>query len=62
MSELLNAFPEYPDCMFCCDKGVTFDEFNGYRFCTCPAGVSAARLGPAIIDEANEARKRVLAG
>ncbi len=62
MAELLNAFPQYPDCMFCIDKGVTFDEFNGYRFCTRAAGFSAAQLGPAIVDEANEARKRVLAG
>ncbi len=61
MSELLNAFPEYPDCMFCCDKDLTFDEFNGFRVCTCRAGVS--RLGAeAECEQANACRKRVLAG
>lgn len=55
----LNAFPQYPDCMFCCDKGVTYDEFNGYRFCTCPVGLSAAQLNPEIIDQANAARNKV---
>ncbi len=60
MSALLNAFPEYPDCMFCADKGVTFDEFNGYRWCTCPAGTSAALVSPEIVNQANAAAARTL--
>jgi hypothetical protein len=57
----LNAFPEYPDCMFCSDHGVTFDEFNGYRWCTCPAGLDRMESGPHACYEANAARAKVKA-
>ena len=52
----LNAFPEYPLCSFCADKGITFDDFNGFRFCGCPAGQLRALAEPQACGEANEAR------
>lgn len=55
----MNAFPEFPTCGFCADKGITFDEFNGYRFCTCKAGLGLLILEPNAVFEANEARRKL---
>jgi len=61
VSDFLNAFPQYPDCMFCSDGGVTFDEFNGYRWCKCANGVRRQALEPETVSQANAARARVTA-
>lgn len=55
----LNAFPQFPTCGFCCDKGLTFDEFNHYRFCTCVSGAALMLHEPDAVTEANAAYQKV---
>ncbi len=57
--KLLNPDAKYPDCMFCCDKGLTFDEFNQYRFCTCRCGLALAQQEPYAAIQANKAYSKV---
>lgn len=57
----LNAFPQYPICGFCQDKGITFDEFNGYCFCACIAGWRRQEADPLDVTEANGARAKLAA-
>ena len=54
----LDAFPEYPMCGFCKDLGITFDEYNGFRFCGCLAGQRRAVAEPYAVSEANAARAK----
>ncbi len=51
----------YPDCAFCKDKGITFDEYNGFRFCTCKAGLGLIILEPNAVHDANIARAKLQA-
>jgi len=59
MSDDRNAFPQHPLCGFCSDQGITFDQFNGFRFCGCPAGQRRAVSEPLATSEANEARAKI---
>jgi len=55
----LNAFPQYPDCMFCADRGITVDTFNGFRWCGCAVGVARRLTEPEVVNQANQARIKV---
>lgn len=55
----LNAFPQFPDCMFCRDGGITHDDFNGFRWCKCPAGAKRQAKEPQLVDESNAQRAQL---
>ncbi len=50
---------DYSTCGFCKDKGITFDDFNSFRFCTCVAGAALMLHEPDAVSEANQARLKV---
>lgn len=59
MTQDLNAFPGYPLCGFCKDFGITHDEFNGFRFCTCQAGKLRSVNDPKSAEDANVIRQKI---
>ena len=59
-----NAFPEYYDCMLCCDSGVVGGDLvagqeRPFSWCACEAGKLRREREPNLIEEANAARKKV---
>jgi hypothetical protein len=57
----LNAFPQFPDCMFCHGTGVIHvrDFAPHFRFCTCAAGVKRQFKEPTLIDLSNRLDARL---
>jgi len=53
-----NAFPQYPDCCLCADKGL-HHHTGVYAFCKCAAGERLRAETPGIADEANAAEQRL---
>lgn len=49
----------FPLCGFCKDTGLTLDDFNGYRFCTCIAGIARKVSEPKVVEESNAARQKL---
>jgi len=58
MTDLLNAFPQYADCMLCSDRGIV-DHTGRFEFCLCPAGQRRALTDPTACHSANEARVKI---
>lgn len=60
MAEFRNAFPEYPDCMLCADKGLCLGDDHPYQICACEAGKRLGLADPGAADRANAVRDKVL--
>ena len=46
----------FPCCCFCDDTGLTLDDYNGFRFCTCEAGIKRKLNEPNVTEELNAQR------
>ncbi len=66
----LNAFPEFPLCMFCQDKGITFVSVmvsgtktlirdDEYRWCKCPAADKRRQVDPYAVIQGNESLRKL---